>query len=130
MATEQTYDYAIVRLVPRVERGECINVGVILACTDSDFLDCRIVLDRARVLSLDPAIDLEEIQRVLATLSTVCAGGPGSGPIGELSWRERFRWLASPRSTVVQMSAVHTGRTTNPAATLEKLTDRLVRISA
>jgi hypothetical protein len=128
MAAEQTYDYAIVRLVPRIERGECINVGVILACTDSEFLDCRIILDRARVLALDAAVDLDEVERVLATFTAVCAGGPGSGPIGELPWRERFRWLSSPRSTIVQVSDVHTGRTTDPAGTLEKLADRLVRV--
>ena len=127
MAAEHTYDYAIVRLVPRVERGERINVGVILACTDHDFLGCRIVLDRARVLAIDPDVDIEEVERVLATFNAVCAGGAGSGPIGELPWRERLRWLSSPRSTMVQPSEVHTGRTSDPAATLEKLADKLVR---
>lgn len=130
MAAEQMYDYAIVRLVPRVERGERINVGVILACTDHDFLDCRIILDRARVLALDPQVDVEEVERVLATYTAVCAGGAGSGPIGALPWRERFRWLSSPRSTIVQPSEVHTGKTHDPAATLEKLVAKLVAIKA
>ena len=128
MSAEQTYDYAIIRLVPRVERGECINVGVVLACTDVDFLDCRIVVDRTRVLALYPDLDLDEVTQVLSAFPTVCAGGPGSGGLGELPWRERFRWLVSPRSTIVQISEVHTGRTTDPAATLEKLTDSMVRM--
>jgi DUF3037 family protein len=124
---EYTYDYAIIRIVPRVERGEQINVGVIVSCVDVEFLAARIELDEARLLALDPALDLEAVQTGLATIPAVCAGGPGSGPIGELPLRGRFRWLVSPRSTVIQMSPVHTGRTSDPAAALEHLLETMVR---
>jgi DUF3037 family protein len=124
---ELTYDYAIVRIVPRVERGEQINVGVILSCVDADFLEARIELDRARLLALDPALDLETIEHGLAIIPALCAGGRDAGAIGELPPRERFRWLVSPRSTVIQMSPVHTGRTHDPAATLERLLTTMVR---
>jgi hypothetical protein len=124
---EYTYDYAIVRIVPRVERGEQINVGVILSCVDVDFLAARIALDKARLLALDPALDVDEIESGLATIPKVCAGGPEAGPIGMLPPRARFRWLVSPRSTVIQMSAVHTGRCADPAAALERLLDTMVR---
>lgn len=122
-----TYDYAIIRVVPRVERGEQINVGVILSCADSEFLEARIELDADRVRALDPSIDLDAIRAGLAVIPKVCAGGPASGPIGELPARGRFRWLVSPRSTVIQMSPVHTGRTCDPVATLEHLLQTMVR---
>ena len=127
MATEYTYDYAIVRIVPRVERGERINVGVILSCVDVEFLDARIELDVPRLLALEPAMDLEAINAGLATIPAVCAGGPDAGPIGAMRPRDRFRWLVSPRSTVIQMSPVHTGRTTDPAAALDHLLETMVR---
>ena len=127
MPAEYTYDYAIVRIVPRVERGERINAGVILSCPDMNFLDARIELDEARLRALDPAVDLEALRASLRTIPVVCRGGPDAGPIGELPQRGRFRWLVSPRSTMVQMSAVHTGRTTDPAACLDRLVERIVR---
>lgn len=127
MSAEQTYDYAVIRVVPRVERGEQVNAGVILSCAEADFLDARIELDEAAVLALDPGADLEAIRANLATIPRVCRGGPDAGPIGELPPRGRFRWLVSPRSTVIQPSAVHTGRTTDPAACLEHLVATLVR---
>ena len=127
MSTELAYDYAIVRVVPRVERGEQVNVGVILSCVDGDFLEARVEVDPARLLALDPALDLDAIQAALDAIMTVCAGGPAAGPIGALPPRGRFRWLVSPRSTVIQMSPVHTGRTTDPAAALERLLDTMVR---
>jgi hypothetical protein len=127
---EYTYDYAIVRIVPRVERGEQINVGVILSCVDVEFLDARIEVDTARLLALDAALDLDAIHAGLATIPAVCAGGPGAGPIGALRPRDRFRWLVSPRSTIIQMSPVHTGRTADPAAALERLLDTMVRHGA
>lgn len=130
MAPEYTYDYAIVRVVPRVERGERINVGVILSCVDEAFLDARIELDTARLLALDPALDVDAVRAGLATIPAVCAGGPDAGPIGEMSPRDRFRWLVSPRSTVIQMSPVHTGRTHDPAAALDRLLDTMVRHKA
>ena len=126
MPGEFTYDYAIIRIVPRVDRGEQINVGVILSCVDSDFLDMRIALDEARLRALDPTTDLESVHAGLTALKTVCAGGPAAGPVGELRARDRFRWLVSPRSTVVQTSPVHTGRTRDPRAALEHLFKTMV----
>ena len=129
MSAEQTYDYAIIRVVPRVERGERVNVGVILSCADSEFLDARIEVDAAVIRALDPTIDVEAMHEQLELIPIVCRGGEGAGPIGALSARNRFRWLVSPRSTIIQPSPVHTGRTSDPAACLEKLMDRLVRRS-
>ena len=127
MSADYTYDYSIVRIVPRVERGEQINVGVILSCVDGDFLEARIELDVPRLLALDPSLDLEAIRAGLATIPAVCAGGSDAGPIGALRPRDRFRWLVSPRSTIIQTSAVHTGRTTDPRAALEHLVQTMVR---
>jgi hypothetical protein len=127
MPAEYTYDYAVVRVVPRVDRGEQVNVGVILSCVDLDYLDARIAADEAVILALDPGVDLETMRAHLAMIPTVCRGGAEAGPIGELPPRGRFRWLVSPRSTIIQPSPVHTGRTADPAACLEKLMDRLVR---
>jgi hypothetical protein len=124
---EYTYDYTIVRVVPRVERGECINAGIILSCVDEAFLQARIELDERRLLALDPSVDLETVRAGLASIPVICAGGPAAGPLGTLSPRERFRWLASPRSTIIQMSPVHTGRTPDPTAALERLLETLVR---
>ena len=133
MSVEYTYDYAIIRAVPRVERGETINVGVILSCPDTSFLDARIELDEARLLALDPTLttaDLEAIRAHLATIPVVCRGGAEAGNLGELPQRNRFHWLVSPRSTIIQMSPVHTGRTTDPEAALERLLDTMVRSRA
>lgn len=130
MPAECTYDYAIIRVVPRVERGEQVNVGVILSCVDVDFLEARIEVDAPRLLMLDPALDLDALRTGLATIAAICAGGPGSGAIGALPQRERFRWLVSPRSTIIQSSPVHTGRTADPAATLDRLFDTMVKRGA
>jgi hypothetical protein len=124
---EWTYDYAIIRVVPRVQRGEMINVGVILSCADADFLDARIEIDERRLLAFDSTIDLAAVREHLATIPAICRGGTEAGPIGELPSRGRFRWLVSPRSTIIQMSPVHTGRTSDPAASLERLMDQVVR---
>ena len=128
MSAEFTYDYAIIRVVPRVERGERINVGVILSCAEADFLDARIEVDEPRIVTLDPTVDLEALRANLTIIPAVCRGGPEAGPIGALPQRGRFRWLVSPRSTMIQMSAVHTGRTADPAAALERLLQRVVRL--
>ena len=127
MTGEHTYDYAIVRVVPRVERGEQINVGVVVSCPAIDFLEAGIDLDEGRLLALDDALDVDAVREHLATIPLICRGGPEAGPIGELPQRNRFHWLVSPRSTVIQMSAVHTGRTADPAAALERLMDTMVR---
>lgn len=130
MASEFSYDYVVVRVVPRVERGERINVGVILSCVDAEFLNARIEVDEARLLSLDPGLDLDAVRTGLATIPLVCAGGPQAGAIGELPPRGRFRWLASPRSTMIQTSPVHTGRAADPTAALDRLFDTMVRRAA
>jgi hypothetical protein len=124
---DYTYDYAVIRVVPRVERGEQVNVGVILSCPELDFLDARVELDEAAVLALDPTADLDAIRANLATIPVVCRGGAEAGPIGELPPRGRFRWLVSPRSTMIQPSPVHTGRTGDPVQCLQRLVERLVR---
>jgi hypothetical protein len=124
---EYTYDYAIVRVVPHVERGEQVNVGVILSCADTDFLDARIEIDERALLAIDPNVDLAAVRTNLDVIPLVCRGGPEAGPIGLLPPRGRFRWLVSPRSTMIQPSPVHTGRTSDPAACLEHLMDRMVR---
>ena len=127
MSAEYTYDYAVIRVVPRVDRGEQVNVGVVLSCGDLEYLDSRIELDERLVVALDPTVDLHTLRESLGTIGRVCRGGADAGPIGELPSRGRFRWLVSPRSTIVQPSPVHTGRTSDPASCLERLMDRLVR---
>lgn len=127
MSAEYTYDYAIIRVVPRVERGEMINVGVILSCPDVWFLEARIEIDPERLRALDASLDIEAVRDILSTIPVICAGGAEAGPVGALPQRNRFHWLVSPRSTVVQTSPVHTGRTSDPAATLEHLLDTMVR---
>jgi hypothetical protein len=124
---EHTYDYAIIRVVPRVERGELINVGVILSCPAAGFLDARIELDPARLLALDPSLDLDAARAHLEVIPRVCRGGVDAGELGGLAQRSRFHWLVSPRSTIIQMSPVHTGRTDDPAKTLQRLLDTMVR---
>lgn len=127
MPAPNSYDYAAVRVVPRVERGEFINVGIILWCASQDYLGARIELDEKRLRSLDPNVNIEAVRAHLASLPRVCAGGPEAGPIGALAPRERFDWLVAPRSTIIQVSPVHTGRCTDITATLEHLLNVMVR---
>ncbi len=126
MPADLAYDYAVVRVVPRVERGEFVNVGVILSCPEAHFLDACIALDEQRLRVFAPDVDLDVVRANLAIIPTVCAGGPGAGPIGALPPRQRFHWLVAPRSTMIQMSPVHTGRTADPAGTLRHLLVRMV----
>lgn len=121
-----TYDYAIVRVVPHVERGEFINAGVIVACAPKGYLRARVDLDAARLLALAPAADLESLRVALSAIPTTCAGGEKAGPIGRLSLRERFDWLVAPRSTSIQVSPVHAGRGADLDAALERLMNQLV----
>ena len=122
-----TYDYAIVRVVPKVEREEFVNVGVIVSCPAKNFLEARIELDEQRLKALDATLDIDSIRPHLASIIAICAGGAQAGPIGQLSQRERFHWLTAPRSTTIQTSPVHTGHTTNPASVLEHLLESAVR---
>lgn len=128
MPTPHWYDYAIVRVVPRPEREEFLNVGVILSCAAAKFLEARIELDSGRLLAFDPSIDLDLIEAHLATMARICAGGAAAGPIGRLSQRERFHWLVAPRSAVIQTSTAHSGRCADPAAAVEHLLETMVRL--
>jgi Protein of unknown function (DUF3037) len=122
-----SYDYAVIRVVPRVDREEFINVGVIVSCPARDFLEARIELDESRLLHFDPTLDMVAIRAHLGSIPRICAGGPDSGPIGQLSARERFHWLVAPRSTIIQTSRVHSGRCTEPGPVSERLLDKMVR---
>ena len=122
-----TYDYAIIRIVPRVEREEFINAGVIVSCPAKKFLEARIELDERRLAALDSSLDIESIRGHLTAIPAICAGGEQAGPIGQLSQRERFHWLVAPRSTVIQTSPMHAGCCKDPAAALEHLLDTMVR---
>ncbi len=115
------FEYALLRVVPRVERGEFINAGVVLHCAEEDFLDVRVHLDRRRLSALDPGLDHAPVLAHLDAARLLCAGGRGAGPIGLLPRSQRFGWLVAPRSAVVQPSPVHTGFTANPGETLEHL---------
>ena len=126
MPDQFRYDYAIIRVVPKVDREEFINAGVILSCPDKSFLEARIKLNESRLLSLDPSLDLEMVRTHLETIPTICHGGDGAGPIGQLPQRQRFHWLVAPRSTIIQTSPVHTGRCSDPAAALEHLLAKMV----
>jgi hypothetical protein len=122
-----TYDYAIIRVVPKVEREEFINAGAIVSCPSREFLEARIELDEKRLTALDPTLDIEITRTHLATIPAICAGGEQAGPIGRLSQRERFYWLTAPRSTIIQTSPVHTGCCKDPTDVLERLLDTMVR---
>jgi Protein of unknown function (DUF3037) len=122
-----SFDYAIVRVVPHVEREEFVNVGAILFCEAREFLGARFALDEARLLALAPDADVELVKRHLAAIPRICEGGPVAGAIGRLTMRERWRWLVSPRSTILQTSAPHAGLGDAPEAALEHLLAKVVR---
>ena len=120
------FQYGIVRVVPRVERGECVNAGVVLFCRPRRFLAARIALDEERLLALAPDVDLDAVRGHLDALARIAAGDPAAGPIAALPPSERFHWLVAPSSTVIQCSPVHTGLSDDPAGELERLVARLV----
>ncbi|GAA2108307.1 DUF3037 domain-containing protein [Kitasatospora saccharophila] len=120
------YEYALIRAVPRVERGECVNIGVLLYCRNAGFLGTRTHLDQGRLLALDALADVTGVRRALRGVEAVCAGGEAAGPAARDSAGQRFRWLTAPRSAVVQPGPVHTGLTADPEAELHHLFDRLV----
>ena len=107
-----------------------MNIGVILSCVDDDFLDGRFEVDETRLRALDPFVDVDAVHAAIASMTAVCAGGAAAGPLGTLSARERFRWLVSPRSTVIQPSRIHTGRARDPVAALDHLFATMVRPQA
>jgi hypothetical protein len=127
MPAQSSFDYAVVRVVPRVERAEFVNAGVVLFARTRRFLAARIELDRERLLALAPWIDVDEIERHLAVFPQVAAGGAQAGPIGQLPQAERFHWLVAPRSTIIQVSPAHAGLCDEPADALEDLMALLVR---
>jgi len=122
----RSFEYAIVRVVPRVERGECFNAGAIVWCRSLMWLRARVALDHARLVALAPDADVPMIQAHLESIERIAEGGVDAGPIGLLSAPERFRWLVAPRSTVLQVSDVHEGLCEDPAAALAHLFETLV----
>jgi len=127
MRALRTYDYAIVRVVPRVERGEFVNAGIILSCDVERILQASIELDESALLAIDAHVDLDLVKSALAAIPAICAGGEGAGDIGKMPARERFHWLVAPRSTIVQTSPVHTGQCADPDAALMHLMQTMVR---
>jgi DUF3037 family protein len=123
----RTYDYAVIRVVPRVERGEFVNAGIILSCDVERILLASIELNEKALLAIDSRADLDLVRSALQSIPAICAGGDAAGDIGKLSARERFHWLVAPRSTIVQTSPVHTGQCAEPAAALEHLMQTMVR---
>lgn len=126
MPEKHLFEYAVIRIVPRVEREEFLNVGVILYCKSLKFLQCMYYIDEQRVLMLCPKTDITQISENLLAFERICKGGNGSGPIGQLDMASRFRWLTAARSTVVQTSKVHPGFCTDAGETLKRLFEQYV----
>lgn len=126
MPERSSFDYALIRVVPHVEREEFMNVGVILFCRTERFLDARIMLDEERLRDFAPELDVNTVRAQLELIPRICAGGPEAGPFGQLDQSERFHWLTSPRSTTIQVSPVHCGLCTNPAAALSNLVEQTI----
>ena len=126
MTGRDMFEYAVLRVVPRVDRGEAMNAGVLLYCQARDFLGARVHLDRDRLRALDPAADPDAVEHALRTAAGVCDGSEDAGPAGGEDAGRRFRWLTAPRSTVVQPGPVHTGLTGDPEAELDRLLQVLV----
>jgi hypothetical protein len=121
------FEYALLRVVPRVERGECINAGVLVYCRAQGYVGARTHLDEARLLALDPDVDVAGVRAALGAVERVCAGGGAAGQAGRDDVGRRFRWLIAPRSTILQPGPVHTGLTTDAPAETVRLLDLLVR---
>ncbi|HLH63348.1 MAG TPA: DUF3037 domain-containing protein [Ktedonobacteraceae bacterium] len=130
MRETSSYDYAIIRVVPHVERGECLNVGIILHSPTRRFLGALIHVDRERLQTFAPQLDLAAVQQQLEHILQVCHGKKQGGPIGQLSPSERFNWLVSPRSTIIQTSPVHAGICSNPEEELQNLMKKLVLLES
>lgn len=126
MQGKKLFEYAVIRVVPKVEREEFVNTGVILYCKDQGFLKTKISVNENKLKILAPKIDIEEITKRLETFCLICQGGKNAGPIGSLSAPERFRWLTSARSTIIQISPVHPGLCDDAEATLDRLFEQLV----
>ncbi|MEU8293893.1 DUF3037 domain-containing protein [Streptomyces pseudogriseolus] len=127
MSDLHVYEYALLHVVPRIERGERINAGVLVYCRPLSYVGARTHLDEARLLALDPAADVPGVRAALRAVEGACAGGDAAGQAAQDDPGRRFRWLIAPRSTIVQPGPVHTGLTADPAAETERLLDLLVR---
>ncbi len=128
MRTRCSFSYAVVRVVPHVEREEFVNAGVVLYCERHDYLGAEIALDERRLAALAPDADVELVRRHLDAIPRVCAGAEDAGPIAHMPLAERWRWLVAPRSTIVQVSPAHGGLTDDPAGELKRLVDRIVTV--
>jgi hypothetical protein len=128
MPAPASFDYAIIRVVPRVERQEFINAGIIVLCLEKRYLDARIHLDPARLKALWPEVDIELVRKHLDAIVRICAGDSDAGPIAKLSQRERFHWLIAARSTIIQPSPVHTGVCDSTDTLLDRLEKELLTI--
>ena len=126
MHAKHLFDYAVIRVVPRVEREEFINVGVIVFCKTEKFLKVKYILDTNRLLAFFPELDLDAVEENLKALEQICMGTKAGGAIAELDIASRFRWLTATRSTVIQTSKVHPGYTGSAAETLDKLYSEMV----
>ena len=126
MRAPVSFDYALIRVVPRVEREEFVNAGLILFCSERQFLQARVIVERPRLEALWPALDVELVKQHLEAILTICAGEPCAGPIGKLTLRERFHWLVAPRSTIIQVSPVHSGICEDPVQKIDQLFSRSV----
>jgi hypothetical protein len=127
VSVPSSFDYAILRVVPRTDREDFINAGVVLFCLSKRFLGAKVELDERRLLALAPEVDLSLLRPHLEALPRICAGGAEGGPIGQLPQKERWHWLVAPRSTMLQTSAVHSGLCEDPGEALESLMNRRVR---
>ncbi|WP_030418660.1 DUF3037 domain-containing protein [Streptomyces sp. SCSIO 75703] len=127
MSDRHVFEYALLRVVPRVERGERVNAGVLVYCRAKEYVGARTHLDEARLLALDPGVDLPGVRAALRAVEGVCGGGDLAGQAAPDEPGRRFRWLIAPRSTILQPGPVHTGLTADPAAEADRLLDLLVR---
>ena len=126
MHAHEVYDYAIVRVVPRVEREEFVNAGVILSCQRTGHLQAAVALDEKRLLALDPNVDLETVHRHLGSIVAICEGRADAGPIAQLPLRARYHWLTAKRSSIIQTSPSHMGVCTQPGEALQRILQRMV----
>ncbi len=126
MQDNHLFEYALIRLVPRVEREEFINVGVILYCRQKKYLECKILLDEKRAIALNPEVDVPEVRQNLLSIEKICRAEKDGGPIAKLDVASRFRWLTATRSTMIQSSKVHPGLCTDPDKLLEHLFETMV----
>jgi hypothetical protein len=127
MPARDAFEYAVVRVVPQVEREEFVNAGIILFCRARDYLAARIELDATTLRAIAPNADVALIEQHLARIPAICIGGPLAGPLGEMPAHERWHWLVAPRSTILQVAPPHAGLCDEPEEAIDRLFDQLVR---